>query len=341
MQSCDNIQHNGAVTRKMLLTFAKQQDPQLSQWIVRHVEFPNAMVDRIPPVTTKADIDHVEQTFGLKDEWPITCESFSQWVIEDNFSNGRPNWDLAGAQFVTDVTPYEKTKIRLLNAGHSALGLLGSIHGYATIDETVFDKDFSEYLRAFMDLKVTPLLDKLDGIDLNHYKDTLIERFSNPNIKDSMARICSESSAKLPKFLITTIHENLAADRDCSLAALVIATWCLYSDKQIMKITLEQNLEFIAAKTNTPYMCVTKGSHGALLKINDKNYYNSGYLIKVLDTVGAGDSFLGSLIYQLCTSTNAQYAVDFACAVGAMVAQHNGATPELFIADIEQFINPV
>ena len=105
--------------------------------------------------------------------------------------------------------------------------------------------------------------------------------------------------------------------------------------------SLEQNLEFIADKTNTPYMCVTKGSHGALLKINDKNYYNSGYLIKVLDTVGAGDSFLGSLIYQLCTSTNAQYAVDFACAVGAMVAQHNGATPELFIADIEQFMNPV
>lgn len=104
--------------------------------------------------------------------------------------------------------------------------------------------------------------------------------------------------------------------------------------------SLEQNLEFIAEKTNTPYMCVTKGSHGALLKINDKNYYNSGFLIKVVDTVGAGDSFLGSLIYQLCNTTNAQYAVDFACAVGAMVAQSHGATPELSIQDIEQFINP-
>jgi fructokinase len=105
--------------------------------------------------------------------------------------------------------------------------------------------------------------------------------------------------------------------------------------------SLEQNLEFIADKTNTSFMCVTKGSHGALLKINNTKYYNSGYLIKVVDTVGAGDSFLGSLIYQLCTSDNAQYAVDFACAVGAMVAQHNGATPELFIADIEEFMNPV
>jgi fructokinase len=105
--------------------------------------------------------------------------------------------------------------------------------------------------------------------------------------------------------------------------------------------SLEQNLEFIADKTNTQYMCVTKGSHGALLKINDKNYYNSGYLIKVVDTVGAGDSFLGSLIYQLCTTVDAQYAVNFACAVGAMVAQNNGATPALTITDIEQFMEPL
>lgn len=105
--------------------------------------------------------------------------------------------------------------------------------------------------------------------------------------------------------------------------------------------SLEQNLEFIAEKTNTPFMCVTKGSHGALLKINDQNYYNSGYLINVVDTVGAGDAFLGSLIYQLCNTTNAQYAVDFACAVGAMVAQNHGATPELSMNAIEQFMNPL
>jgi mannitol 2-dehydrogenase len=232
VQSCDNIQHNGAVTRKILLSFTEQQDPELSQWIAQHVEFPNAMVDRITPVTTKADIDYVAKIFGLKDEWPITCESFAQLVIEDNFSNGRPNWDLEGAQFVADVTPYEKMKIRLLNAGHSVLGLLGSIHGFETIDETVSDKDFADYLRAFMDLEVTPLLDELDGIDLDQYKNTLIERFSNPNIKDSLARICSESSAKLPKFIIATVRENLASGRDCSLAALVLATWCVYSDKQ-------------------------------------------------------------------------------------------------------------
>ncbi|XPF95453.1 mannitol dehydrogenase family protein [Colwellia sp. RE-S-Sl-9] len=267
VQSCDNIQHNGAVTRKMLLTFTQQQDPELSQWIKTHVEFPNAMVDRITPVTTKTDIDYVTKTYGLTDEWPITCESFSQWVIEDNFSDGRPNWNLAGAQFVTDVTPFEKMKIRLLNAGHSVLGLLGSIHGYATIDETVSDKDFAQYLRAFMDLEVTPLLDKLDGIDLEEYKDTLIERFSNPNIKDSLARICSESSAKLPKFLIASINENLAAGRDCSLATLVIATWCLYSDKQVNQANNPLDIQDAMRDELAEYAQQTRTDQLAFLKL--------------------------------------------------------------------------
>lgn len=104
--------------------------------------------------------------------------------------------------------------------------------------------------------------------------------------------------------------------------------------------SLEQNLEFIAKQTNTSYLCVTKGRHGALLKINQHNYYNSGFLINLVDTVGAGDSFLGALIYQLCHTTDAQYAVNFACAVGAMVAEHHGATPQLLMQDIKQFMNP-
>jgi Mannitol-1-phosphate/altronate dehydrogenases len=115
--------------------------------------------------------------------------------------------------------------------GHSVLGLLGSVHGYGTIDETVSDPLFAKYLRAFMDKEVTPNLEQLEGIDLEIYKDTLIERFANPNIKDSLSRICSESAAKLPKFLIATINENLAQGRDVSLATLVIAAWCFYSDK--------------------------------------------------------------------------------------------------------------
>ncbi|WP_017446757.1 mannitol dehydrogenase family protein [Gayadomonas joobiniege] len=232
VQSCDNIQHNGSVTKSLLLTFIAQSDVELAEWVKNNVAFPNAMVDRITPVTTPADIDAVEKLLGYQDEWPITCESFSQWVIEDEFSDGRPNWDAVSAQFVPDVTPYETMKIRLLNAGHSVLGLLGSIHGYQTIDETVSDPLFAKYLRAFMDEEVTPVLAPVEGIDLEEYKDALLARFANPNIKDALSRICSETSAKLPKFLISTINENLAEGRSAKLSTLVVAAWCYYSDKQ-------------------------------------------------------------------------------------------------------------
>lgn len=105
--------------------------------------------------------------------------------------------------------------------------------------------------------------------------------------------------------------------------------------------SLEQNLDYIAAQTQTQYLCVTKGSHGALLSVNGQKFYNSGYLVNVVDTVGAGDSFLGSLLYQLCSDNNPQYAIDFACAVGAMVAQSAGATPVLTLAQINAFMQPV
>ncbi len=230
VQSCDNIQHNGDITRRMLLAFAARLDPELAEWIAREVRFPNAMVDRITPVTTPKDIEILRTTFGLDCSWPVVCEPFRQWVIEDDFANGRPAWEEVGAQFVPDVTPYEKMKIRLLNAGHSVLGLLGSIHGHETIDGAVADPLFARYLRAFMDREATPVLDAVAGIDLAAYKDSLLARFGNPNIEDSLTRICSESSAKLPKFLIATIRENLAAGGDIALGTLVIAAWCFYSD---------------------------------------------------------------------------------------------------------------
>ncbi|NNJ27222.1 mannitol dehydrogenase family protein [Alienimonas chondri] len=231
VQSCDNIQHNGDLTRKMVLGFARRQDPELATWIESEVCFPNAMVDRITPVTTDADIQYLNEEFGLQDEWPVTCEPFCQWVVEDRFSNGRPRWETVGAQFVPDVTPYETMKLRLLNAGHSVLGLLGSIYGHATIAECVSDSLFATYLRQFMDVEATPTLEAVEGIDLNTYKDGLIERFGNPNIQDDLSRICLESSSKLPVFLIPTVEANLRSGGSVRYAALVIATWCLYSDK--------------------------------------------------------------------------------------------------------------
>lgn len=231
VQSCDNIQHNGDVTRKMLLAFLKQQDPELAEWIESNVCFPNAMVDRITPVTTPADIAFLEAETGIHCAWPVTCEPFVQWVIEDRFSNDRPAWENVGVQFVSDVTPYEKMKIRLLNAGHMVLSILGAIHGYEFIDDVVPDPIFEKYLRNFLDLEATPILDPVPGVDLEVYKGELIERFGNKNMKDSISRICSESSAKLPNFLIPTINDNLDRGGSIECATLVIAAWCHYSDK--------------------------------------------------------------------------------------------------------------
>ncbi|MCJ8163277.1 mannitol dehydrogenase family protein [Pontibacter sp. E15-1] len=249
--SCDNIQHNGDVTRAMLLSFAKEQNAALATWIEREVCFPNSMVDRITPVTTQADIAYVAETYGIEDAWPVTCEPFIQWVVEDKFSDGRPEFEKVGVQFVPDVKPYEKMKLRLLNAGHSVLGILGALHGHKTINACMEDKTFVTYLRAFMDKEATPVLDEVKGIDLTAYKDSLEARFANPNIKDSVSRICSESSAKLPKFLIATLQENLAADKSIEYATLVMAAWCYYSDKQTDKNG--QPLEIIDALSTELY----------------------------------------------------------------------------------------
>ncbi len=224
--SCDNIQHNGDVLKKMLLSYCGLVDTSLAAWINENVCFPNSMVDRITPVTTPQDKALLKEKFYLDDACPVVCEPFIQWVLEDTFSYGRPAWEKAGVQFVKDVTPYETMKLRLLNAGHSLLGILGMLYGYHTIDEAVGDDDLQELLRHFMDMEVTPTLEGIEGIDLNEYKKTLMGRFANPNIKDQLSRICSESSAKLPKFLLPTIREQLAGDGQPSHSIFILAAWC-------------------------------------------------------------------------------------------------------------------
>jgi mannitol 2-dehydrogenase len=215
----------------MVLAFAKKQDLQLANWIERNVGFPNTMVDRITPVTASEVIDYLEKEYDLEDDWPVVCEPFIQWVIEDNFPNGRPPLEKLGVQFVPDVTPYEKMKIRLLNAGHSVLGIPGALYGHATINACMQDTVFAKFMRQFMDTEATPILEEVAGIDIEAYKDSLEERFANPNIKDSVSRICSESSAKLPKFLIPTLRENLENNGSIKYATFILAAWCYYSDK--------------------------------------------------------------------------------------------------------------
>jgi mannitol 2-dehydrogenase len=230
IQSCDNIQKNGDLLKRMLLSYVNEAEPGLTDWIENHVTFPNSMVDRITPVTTPADIENLKSVYGIEDAWPVVCEPFIQWIIEDNYSDGRPVWESVGVQFVPDVTPFEKMKIRLLNAGHSLLGFTGALHGYTFIHDIVHDQLFVKFLRDFMDKEVIPVLDEVPGIDLDAYKESLFERFGNSRIKDKVARICLQSSAKIPKFLLPTVWEELKADGPIKCSALVIAAWCRYCE---------------------------------------------------------------------------------------------------------------
>tara|TARA_R110001592_G_scaffold18337_3_gene76235 strand:- start:4912 stop:6408 length:1497 start_codon:yes stop_codon:yes gene_type:complete len=229
IQSCDNIQGNGHMTERMLLSYVKVAEPTLVSWIDENVSFPNAMVDRITPATSALDIEKLKETSGIEDAWPVVCEPFKQWVIEDNFVAGRPAWETVGAQFVEDVVPYEKMKLSLLNAGHSVLGILGALYGYSTIDEAANDADISSFLRIYMGNEVTPTLGNLEGVNLKNYKFSLIQRFGNTYIKDQIERICSESSAKIPIFILPTVYAQLENNGAIHHAAFVIAAFAIYS----------------------------------------------------------------------------------------------------------------
>ena len=228
IMSCDNLPHNGAVTRKALLAFATLRNTGLRDWIEQNVSFPNAMVDRITPMTSTAHRLQLADKHAVDDAWPVVCEPFVQWVLEDKFVNGRPAWEKVGVQFTDDVSPYEEMKIKLLNGSHLALTYLGFLKGYRFVHETMNDPLFVRYMRAYMDLDVTPQLAPVPSINLDDYKDTLVARFSNQAIADQLERVCSDGSSKFPKFTVPTINRLIADGRETRRAALVVAAWALY-----------------------------------------------------------------------------------------------------------------
>ncbi len=228
VMSCDNLPHNGRVARRALLAYAGLRDPQLQAWMADHVSFPNSMVDRITPMTLPSHKTTLADQYGIEDEWPVVCEPFMQWVLEDDFCNGRPAWEDVGVQVTDNVAPYEKMKIRLLNASHSTMAYLGYLAGYRYAHEVMEDPLFVRFIRDFMDADVTPGLDEVPGVDLEAYKQTLIERFSNSQIGDQLARLCLDGSSKIPKFLLPTVHGMLADGRPLQRVALIIAGWALY-----------------------------------------------------------------------------------------------------------------
>ncbi len=228
--SCDNIRGNGSVARQMLAAFARLRDDELGEWIASSVAFPNSMVDRITPVTTNDDRHLLAERFGVTDQWPVVCEPFTQWVIEDHFPTGRPPLEDVGAELVDDVEPYELMKLRLLNAGHQAMAYLGYLAGYRYAHEVAQDPLFARFVRGYMDQEATPTLLPVPRIDLEDYKTTLVSRFANPEIRDTLARLCAESSDRIPAWLVPVIRARLAKGGSVAHSALVVAAWARYAE---------------------------------------------------------------------------------------------------------------
>ena len=231
IMSCDNLQGNGDVIRKVLEAFTELRDPSLRRWISEHVAFPNSMVDRITPATTAADIALVSESFGITDAWPVVTEPFRQWVIEDHFATGRPPWERVGAEIVPDVAPYEIMKMRLLNGSHLAMAYLGAIAGFTYVHEIMQEALFLTFIQSFMD-EVTPVVPLIAGTSIPEYKATLIARFSNPTINDQVTRICSEGSAKMPKWVLPSLLELLDRRAPTPLLTLVVASWIHYLGRE-------------------------------------------------------------------------------------------------------------
>jgi mannitol 2-dehydrogenase len=214
----------------MIGAFARLKDPQLAELVEERVAFPNSMVDRITPVTTEQDRAVLADRFHVEDGWPVVCEPFTQWVLEDRFPTGRPPVEEAGAQVVPDVEPYELMKLRLLNASHQALCYLGYLSGYRYAHEVCSDPLFVGFLLGYMDDEATPTLPPVPGVDLTAYKQQLIERFANPEIRDTLARLCAESSDRIPKWLLPVVRLELAAGGPIHRSALVVAAWARYAE---------------------------------------------------------------------------------------------------------------
>lgn len=224
LMSCDNIQGNGDVLKTMLLSFAELRDPALAGWLER-CAFPNSMVDRITPATTEEHRQLVRDQFGVDDAWPVVTESFKQWVIEDQFVLGRPAWEEVGAQMTGDVLPYEKMKLRLLNASHQALCYIGMLLDYEFVHQTMEDENIRSLVQRLMDSEVTPILSPVPGIDLEDYKATLIERFKSPAVGDQLSRIGIYGSSGIPKFVLPSIIEQQRRGGPVRLLCFIVACW--------------------------------------------------------------------------------------------------------------------
>ncbi|MFT5893852.1 MAG: fructuronate reductase [bacterium] len=227
VMSCDNLPDNGLLVRSGVLDFAQRIDPILADWIRRNVSFPSTMVDRITPATTQALCDEVHRETGHPDTIPVETETFSQWVVEDNFCNGRPPWDDVGVLMVKDVGPYEQMKLRMLNGAHSMLAYAGFLAGHKYVRDVMADPALSRLVACHINA-AGATLDPLHGVNFKEYAQTLVLRFSNPNIAHETYQIAMDGSQKMPQRIFEPALVALDRGTNVDPFAFSIACWIQY-----------------------------------------------------------------------------------------------------------------
>lgn len=225
---CDNIPHNGHVTKDAVVGLARLCDPAFADWVDKNVAFPNSMVDRITPATTDRERKLLLDSYGLEDNWPVFCEPFRQWVMEDNFPAGRPALETVGVQFVDDVAPFELMKIRILNGGHATIAYPAGLMDIHFVHEAMENELVRGFLNKLEKTEIIPTIPPVPNTDLGDYYKLIDKRFSNPTIGDTIRRLCLDGSNRQPKFIIPTIADRLKAGQSIDGLALESALWCRY-----------------------------------------------------------------------------------------------------------------
>lgn len=262
--SCDNLQHNGDTLRFALTSFLEAQDPSLIEWVDKNVTFPNSMVDRITPATSPEDVKRLNKMNSTNDLAPIYCEEFSQWVIEDKFAAGRPEWEKVGVMFTDDVTAYENMKLNLLNASHTLMAYPALLCGYRKVDDAIRDERILKLVRDFMDSDTGPHIQAPGNMDLECYKQTVLERFGNNSVSDQITRLCSDGLSKFPVYIIPNLKKMIDENGDLTRIAYLIAAYRHYlkyghddngitfevnepcmKDEDYMHITNEDPIDFL------------------------------------------------------------------------------------------------
>ncbi len=228
IMSCDNIPENGKMLKQCIIQFCQKKHPDIVNWLEENTAFPCTMVDRITPGTSTEDISFLEKQYGITDYCTVHCESFKQWIIEDNFRTSIPDFSKAGALVVKDVKPYELMKIRLLNGSHSALSYPAYMLGYTMVDKAVSDPLIRKFIRKYYMEEIAKTLPPIPGVDIAEYADELIHRFSNPYIADRILRLASDGSKKIANAILRPLEEGIEKGMDMSAVILALSLWEFY-----------------------------------------------------------------------------------------------------------------